>query len=219
MIKDVSFNWRLGHRNISWLCLTCSVVQAPGRGQGVSLQLHFKIFPPRPAAGATKKAKRNHLYCTKPLCLFLFYFILQEGLPSNNALLSPCCRHRSVTTSQQFAATTWPQSVIFFSMHYCLPDPYHGTPIDCSVTCDILINYPHGLALNSYNLVRLIFQYPCTGPIVSFICTTYWSFWSAGQWHSKTDCFLKPKFALPSHQRHMHTHPHPQTQWHIYTTQ
>lgn len=125
-----------------------------------------------------------------------------------------CCLHVVVTDlSQHHNSLLLPlgHKVSFFSMHYCLPDPYHGTPIDCSVTCDILINYPHGSALNSYNLVRLIcHKYPCTGRIVSFIRTTYWSFWSAGRWHSETDCFLKPKFALPSCQRHMHTHPQTQ---------
>lgn len=49
--------------------------------------------------------------------------------------------------------------VSFFSVRLLLPGPYHGTPIDCSVTCNILINYPHGSALNSYNPVHLISRY------------------------------------------------------------
>lgn len=88
-------------------------------------------------------------------CAFFYLFIVVVVdicvLPFPRGLSQ--IRHRR---GLQFTAR--PQSVIF---HHALllPDPYHGTPIDCSVTCNILINYPHGSALNLYNLVHLIFQY------------------------------------------------------------
>lgn len=107
---------------------------------------------------------------------------------------------------------TWPQSVIF-QRALPLPDPHHGTSIDCSVTCNILSNYPHGSALNSYNIVHPIFHnWHSFCQIVTelnnslflnitdyYFPSLYWKCFR--RWYSKLICLHKPKFAVPSYQR------------------